>query len=92
MGRKTNQKLQHAAARRELEDAGVSQDRIAELERDWDEHTARLGRVDPFKLNRSGQLHDLSRSSQRRAARRRGAARARRRVAFMAQGLQSNSF
>lgn len=41
MARKTNQKLQHAAARRELEAKGFSNTEINKLERDWDNHTSR---------------------------------------------------
>lgn len=48
MGRKTNSNFQNAAARRELEADGVSEARIVELERDWDEYTARQGRPTPL--------------------------------------------
>ena len=45
MARKTNQKFQNDAARRELEAGGVSEITIQALERGWGEHTARQGRA-----------------------------------------------
>ncbi len=46
MASKLSQKAQHAAARRELEDQGVPEARIQELERGWNEHTANIGCVE----------------------------------------------